>query len=118
MTEEKSIRFFVNGKPVNANVSPEKTLLSYLRDELGLTGTKNGCSTGHCGACMVLIDNKPVKSCVTKVSNLENKQIITIEGLTKEGELSPIQASFLASGAVQCGFCTPGLIVATHALLV
>lgn len=118
MTEEKSIRFFVNGKPVNANVSPEKTLLSYLRDELGLTGTKNGCSTGHCGACMVFIDNKPVKSCVTKVSNLENKQIITIEGLTKEGELSPIQASFLASGAVQCGFCTPGLIVATHALLV
>ncbi len=116
MTENVSLHFWVNGIPVAASAG-KLTLLRFLRDELRLTGTKNGCSTNHCGACMVLVDDTPVKSCALPLSRLEGKRVVTIEGLTRPGELSPLQAAFLAAGAVQCGFCTPGMIVATHGLL-
>ncbi len=117
MSEQVGVQFTLNGKPVFAQVAPETTLLRFLRDEMGLTGTKNGCSTNHCGACMVLVELKATKSCLVKLTRLGGKRVTTIEGLSKPGELSPIQAAFLASGAVQCGFCTPGLIVSTHSLL-
>jgi CO/xanthine dehydrogenase Mo-binding subunit/aerobic-type carbon monoxide dehydrogenase small subunit (CoxS/CutS family) len=111
------IEFILNGKPILVRVMPDTTLLRYLRDDLHLTGTKNGCSTNHCGACMVLVDGRPTKSCLLKVKKLAGKKVTTIEGLSTPGKLSVIQAAFLAAGAVQCGFCTPGMIVSTHALL-
>lgn len=116
MAEKAQIRFWVNESLLTAS-SEKITLLRFLRDELKLIGTKNGCSTNHCGACMVLVDNQPVKSCALPLSKLNGKRVVTIEGLTSPGKLSPIQAAFLAAGAVQCGFCTPGLVVSTHGLL-
>ena len=116
MAEKGQVRFWVNEIPIVTGAT-HLTLLRFLRDELRLTGTKNGCSTNHCGACMVLVDNLPVKSCALPLSKLEGKRVETIEGLTKPGVLSPIQAAYLATGAVQCGFCTPGLVVSTHGLL-
>ena len=116
-TVQSTIEFILNGKPISVRVSPDTTLLRYLRDDLHLTGTKNGCSTNHCGACMVLVDGQPTKSCLLKVKKLAGKKVTTIEGLSIPGKLSTIQAAFLAAGAVQCGFCTPGMIVSTHALL-
>jgi len=115
--EKQKISFVLNGNPHEAIVNPRTTLLRYLRDELRLTGTKNGCSTNHCGACMVLIDGVPVKSCITKMSAIAGKSVETIEGLGQDDMLHPIQAAFLVSSAVQCGFCTPGLIMATKGLL-
>jgi len=111
------VRFILNGEKIEAREGPEMTLLRYLRDRRGLTGTKNGCSTNHCGACMVLVNGQPTKSCLLKLSSIDGKTIETVEGLSREGKLHPIQAAFLASGAVQCGFCTPGMILATKALL-
>jgi CO/xanthine dehydrogenase Mo-binding subunit/aerobic-type carbon monoxide dehydrogenase small subunit (CoxS/CutS family) len=112
-----TVSLTVNGASINPTVTPETTLLKFLRDELGLTGTKNGCSTNHCGACTVLVDGKATKSCLLRVARLDNSEIVTIEGLSAPGVLHPIQAAFLAAGAVQCGFCTPGMIMATKALL-
>lgn len=112
------VNFFVNGLPIKADESSSvKTLLRYLRDDLGLTGTKNGCSTGHCGACTVLVDGKPTKACTIHLNQLQGKKVLTIEGLESEGGLHPIQEAFLQTGAIQCGFCTPGMIMATKALL-
>ena len=111
------IDFILNGQPISARIAPDITLLRFLRDDLHLTGTKNGCSTNHCGTCMVLVDGKPTKSCLLKMKKLSGKKITTIEGLSTPGEPSVIQAAFLTAGAVQCGFCTPGMIVSTHALL-
>lgn len=107
----------VNGNNVTAAVSPRLTLLDFLRENLKLAGTKNGCSQGHCGACTVIVDGKAVRSCLVKMSTLEGKRVETIEGLSKNGQLHPIQQAFLADHALQCGFCTPGMIMATKALL-
>ncbi|MGB3904929.1 MAG: 2Fe-2S iron-sulfur cluster-binding protein, partial [Anaerolineae bacterium] len=112
-----TIPLTVNRKKMSPSLPPTTTLLRFLRDELGLTGTKNGCGTNHCGACMVLVNGRPARSCLLPMSKLHNAEIITIEGLSDPGVLHPIQAAFLATGAVQCGFCTPGMIIATKGLL-
>src|SRR5207247_9972311 len=98
----------VNGQPRNVEVDPETTLLGVLRDELDLTGTKYGCGEGQCGACTVLVEGRPVRSCLTRVTAVQGTQITTIEGLEKDGRLHSLQEAFLASKALQCGYCTPG----------
>jgi carbon-monoxide dehydrogenase small subunit len=99
----------------------EKTLLAFLREDLGLTGTKAGCGIGACGSCTVLVDDKPLRSCVTKLSRALGKRVLTIEGMETldeaEDGLHPLQHAFLEAGAVQCGFCTPGMILSAYALL-
>ena len=107
----------INGEPVSRTVPAGMTLLSFLRDELGLTGTKEGCGEGECGACTVLMDGRNVNSCLIPVIQAAGKSILTIEGVEKDGTLSAIQQSFLEHGAVQCGFCTPGMIMSAKALL-
>ncbi len=102
-------------RAVNADV--ERSLLSVLRDDLDLTGSKYGCGEGRCGACTVLIDGQPTRSCTTRVRASQGKQIRTIEGLAKEGKLHPLQEAFLEAGAMQCGYCTPGMIMSALALL-
>lgn len=93
-------------------------LMHFLREELDLTGTKNGCAVGACGACTVLIDGKAVRACLKKVKDVVGKQVLTIEGLlSPDGEATPLQQAFIDHGAVQCGFCTPGMVMAAHALL-
>jgi CO/xanthine dehydrogenase Mo-binding subunit/aerobic-type carbon monoxide dehydrogenase small subunit (CoxS/CutS family) len=111
------MRFFVNGKQVAADADGESTLLDFLRDKLHLMGTKNGCGTGHCGACMVIIDGRARRSCQVRLAKMDGRRIETIEGLAMDGRLHPIQAAFVKTGAIQCGFCTPGMIMATKALL-
>lgn len=107
----------INGENREVFIEPKRTLLEVLREEIGLTGTKEACDTGACGACTVLIDNKPVLSCLTLAVACKGKEITTIEGL-KEGEkLHPLQASFIEHGAIQCGMCTPGMILSAKALL-
>lgn len=116
--EKEYIQLILNGEPVNCACGPGETLLQYLRGTACLRGTKNGCGTGHCGACTVLLDGKPVRACVTKLSRAAGKRVLTIEGLKgPDGGLHPIQKAFLDVGAVQCGFCTPGMVLATKALL-
>ena len=117
MSKETTVQFFLNGKSLIVTVAQQTTLLRFLRDELRMTGTKNGCSTGHCGTCMVLVDRVAVKSCTTRVAELAGKEVVTIEGLANNSHPDPVQAAFLASGAIQCGFCTPGMVIATHGLL-
>ncbi len=117
MTTENDVRFNLNGKDLEARVDQEMTLLRFLRDVLCLKGTKNGCSTNHCGACTVLVDDRPVRSCSLKLDKIDGRRVETIEGLRGAKGLHPIQVAFLASGAVQCGFCTPGMIMATKGLL-
>lgn len=117
MQDMNSVRFILNGDPVEARVKPDTTLLRFLRDGMRLTGTKNGCSTNHCGACMVLVDGRPAKSCLMLMQRVAGRRVDTIEGLARSGEIHPIQEAFLASGAVQCGFCTPGMVISTKALL-
>jgi aerobic-type carbon monoxide dehydrogenase small subunit (CoxS/CutS family) len=108
----------VNGETREIVVEPERTLLGVLRDALDLTGSKYGCGEGKCGACTVLVDGEPVRSCVARVGALEGKTITTIEGLTPaDGTLHPLQRAFLDHQALQCGYCTPGMIVAAAALL-
>ncbi|MGH2353159.1 MAG: (2Fe-2S)-binding protein [Chloroflexota bacterium] len=107
----------VNGSRVEIDVDPERSLLSVLRDDLDLTGSKYGCGEGQCGACVVLIDGDPTPACVTPVGAAAGKQIVTIEGLAEGGQLHPVQQAFLDVGALQCGFCTPGMIVAAVGLL-
>ena len=116
-TTEKNIKLMINGEWLKRKVRPDLTLLRFLRDELHLTGTKDGCSKGQCGACTVIIDGKAMRSCTQKVSKLDGKKVETIEGLSSDGSLHPIQEAFLSTGAVQCGFCTPGMILASKALL-
>jgi aerobic-type carbon monoxide dehydrogenase small subunit (CoxS/CutS family) len=107
----------INGSKRTLNAEPDRTLLSVLRDDLDLTGAKYGCGEGQCGACTVLIDGMPAKSCVTAVADAAGKEIVTIEGLEKRGKLHPLQEAFLETGAMQCGYCTCGMIMAGVALL-
>ena len=107
----------VNGKTLRINAESERTLLSVLRDDLDLTGTKYGCGEAQCGACTVLVDGQQTRSCVTPVGKVANKPITTIEGLEKDGQLHPVQEAFLKADAMQCGYCTPGMIMASVALL-
>ena len=107
----------VKGDPVDAAVAPSATLLEVLRDQLGLYGVKEGCSEGVCGACTVLMDGRPVRSCITLALEAEGASITTIEGVTQDGTLDPVQEAFIANGAVQCGFCTPGMVLSAVWLL-
>jgi len=113
----KEITFEINGERITATLDPNKKLLQYLREDLGLIGTKNGCGTGHCGTCTVIINHEPKRSCIVKMSQCENKKIETIESLGTQENLHPIQQAFINEGAVQCGFCTPGMVMASKALL-
>src|SRR5665647_921013 len=112
-----TIRFTVNGMARSVDTEPERPLLEVLREDLGLTGTKYGCGEAQCGACTVLLDNKAIFSCVTPVSAAQGRKIITIEGLATGGKLHPVQQAFLDEGAMQCGYCTPGMVLRTVALL-
>ncbi len=107
----------VNGDPVDVMAAPNATLLEVLRDQLGLYGVKEGCSEGVCGACTVLMEGRPIRSCITLALEAEGASIITIEGVAEEGKLHPVQEAFVENGAVQCGFCTPGMILSSKALL-
>ena len=111
------IELHVNGTKRRVNASPERSLLSVLRDDLDLTGAKYGCGEGQCGACTVLLDGQAVRSCITRVSAAAGKPIITIEGLEQNGELHPLQEAFLETGAMQCGYCTAGMIMSGVSLL-
>lgn len=117
MNGRHTISFHVNGDLRQVEVGPKTTLLQVLRDELRLTGTKNGCGQGHCGACTVIVDGKAVRSCVYLAHRANGKRVETIEGLARDGELHPLQKAFIEHGAIQCGFCTPGMIMAAKALL-
>ncbi len=112
-----TVNFTVNGTHTTLEVSGAKRLLDVLRDELALLGTKEGCGKGECGACSVLIDGRVVNSCLVPVAQVDGKAIITIEGLEESGECDRIQKAFIDAGAVQCGFCIPGMIIAAKALL-
>jgi len=111
------IELKVNGESYETAVDPHRTLLEVLRENLGLTGAKEGCDLGACGACTVLIDGKAVLSCLTLAVDSQKKEITTIEGLAKEGKLHPLQQNFVNHGAIQCGFCTPGMILSAKAML-
>jgi len=115
---KKELTFTLNGEVVKADVDPQWTLLYLLREVLELTGTKEGCGYGECGACTVIIDGQAVNSCLYPVMEAEGKTITTIEGLaSRDGQLHPLQTAFINEGAVQCGFCTPGMIMSAKALL-
>ncbi|MEM3112297.1 MAG: (2Fe-2S)-binding protein [Candidatus Anstonellales archaeon] len=111
------IQLNVNGHFYDVMVSPRDLLIDVLRKQLGLIGTKKGCGHGDCGSCTILIDGKPILSCLTLAVSCQGKKIVTIEGLEEKGELHPIQKAFVEFGAVQCGFCTPGMILSAKALL-
>jgi carbon-monoxide dehydrogenase small subunit len=111
------ITLTVNGLVYELEVEPRERLIDVLRYKLGYTGVKEGCSTGDCGACTVLLDGKPVTSCLVLAVSANGKSIVTVEGIAREGKLHPVQQAFVEHGAVQCGFCTPGFIVNSYALL-
>jgi len=115
---EQKIRFNLNGKRTEITTDPNQTLLWVLRNHLGLTGTKYGCGTGFCGACTVLINREAARSCMLPVSDIEGKEVITIEGLASGGKLHPIQKAFIEHDALQCGYCTPGMIMTAAAMLI
>jgi len=114
---EQTIRFILNGKTHSLQVDTRMLLVDFLRDSLGLLGTKVGCGIGECGACTVLLDGEPVNSCLILAITIDDRQVLTVEGLTASDELSGLQQSFIDAGAVQCGFCTPGMLLAAKALL-
>lgn len=111
------ISFVLNSQNMSIEIGPNIRLLDLLRDKFNLTGTKEGCSIGECGACTVIMNGKAVNSCLVLAGQCEGAEIITIEGIEKEGKLHPLQENFLKTGAVQCGFCTPGMIMSAYALL-
>ena len=113
----KEIRFLVNEESVSVVVEPHWTLLKVIRDVLGLTGTKEGCGEGDCGSCTVLVDGKAVNSCLILANDIDGRRVTTIEGLACGAELHPLQKAFLEKGAVQCGFCSPGMILTAKSLL-
>lgn len=114
----KTIQFEINGKPAELTLDPNTILMWAIRNDLGLTGTKFGCGTGFCGACTVILDGEPVRSCMLPVSDVAGKKLLTIEGLEKNGQLHPIQQAFVEHDALQCGFCTPGMIMKIYGLLI
>jgi len=114
---EKDIQFSLNGKKESISVEGGRPLLSVLRKEFGLTGTKYGCGEGHCGACTVLIDNRAARSCNTTMEEVSGREVITIEGLANGKDLHPLQKAFIKHDATQCGFCTPGMILTAYSLL-
>ena len=114
---DKLIQFNLNGKETEITIDPTLTLVWVLRDQFGLTGTKYGCGIGVCGACTILLDNEPIRSCMLKVNDVANRKIVTIEGLSSNGELHPVQKAFMDKDALQCGFCTPGMIMNAAGLL-
>lgn len=114
---ERMISFTLNGKPTRITLDDKRTLLWVLRGDLGLTGTKFGCGEGLCGACTVIVDKKAVRSCTVAVGDIAGKQVTTIEGLSQDGRLSPLQNAFVKHHAFQCGFCTSGMILNAYALL-
>jgi carbon-monoxide dehydrogenase small subunit len=117
MSRARKLRVTVNGRKVNVPVSPSETLAEFLRTRLGLVGTKEGCDTGDCGACTVILNGKAVNSCLVLAVETAGGGVTTIEGLSSDGELHPLQQAFIDSGTVQCGFCTPGMIMGAKALL-
>ena len=112
-----NITLIINGQTEELLVPSNMTLLHVLRDQLGLTGTKNGCEAGECGACTILVDGEPVNSCLALAVELDGREITTIEGLSSNGKLTPLQQTFADLNAVQCGYCTPGMLMAATALL-
>ncbi len=112
-----TITLYINGTEEHLQVTSHLTLLQALREKLGLTGTKNGCEAGECGACTVLVDGEPVNSCLVLAVELDGREITTIEGLEENGQLTPLQKAFKELNAVQCGYCTPGMLMAATALL-
>lgn len=111
------LEFTVNGKSVSLEVPPDRRLLDILREDLGLTGTKEGCGEGECGACTVLLDRRAVHSCLTVAAQLPGKEVVTIEGLSDCGEMSDLQRAFVEETAIQCGYCTTGMVMSARALL-
>jgi aerobic-type carbon monoxide dehydrogenase small subunit (CoxS/CutS family) len=114
---KEQITFTLNGKPTTLNLDSDRTLLWVLRTDLGLTGTKYGCGESLCGACTVLVDGEAVRSCQYTLKDAQNKSVVTIEGLAQNGKLHPLQKAFMENDALQCGYCTPGMIMNAHALL-
>ncbi len=112
-----TLQLIVNGRPYTFEVEPHLTLLEVLRSSLGMTGTKEGCSTGHCGACTVLVDDQPISSCLMLAAEADGRRIETVEGLAANGTLHPVQEAFVQRGGLQCGFCTAGMMMSTLALL-
>ena len=117
MTELIPVQFVVNDHQVKADVPPDMNLMQFLRVEMGLVGTKNGCESGHCGTCTVIIDGGAKRACLVKMKKVNGAKVETIEGLSKNGDLHPLQQAFIETGAVQCGYCTPGMIMTAKALL-
>jgi aerobic carbon-monoxide dehydrogenase small subunit len=117
MSARARVRFLLNGKAVRLDAPPMKRLLDVLRDECGLTGTKEGCGEGECGACTVLVDGQTVNSCLIPVAQVEGARVLTVEGLARGRTLSALQEAFIRRGGAQCGICTPGMLVSAHALL-
>lgn len=114
---KEKISFTINDKPVTLEVEGDRELLWVLRTELGLTGTKYGCGEGVCGACTVLVDNEAIQSCQVRIRDVAGSKVTTIEGLEKDGNLHPLQKAFVDHDALQCGFCTPGMIMKAHSIL-
>jgi len=112
-----NLQFTLNGKPQRVSTDPQRTMLEVLREDLDLTGTKYGCGEGQCRACTVLLDGNPVRSCQTQITEVEGHTVETIEGLARDGVLHPVQEAFIKEGAMQCGYCVPGMILATVALI-
>jgi aerobic-type carbon monoxide dehydrogenase small subunit (CoxS/CutS family) len=114
---KEKLKIKLNGNPVSLEAEGDMRLLWLIRTDLGLTGTKCGCEEGYCGACTVLINGKAVRSCQVSVREIQGKELMTIEGLARQGNLHPLQKAFVNHGALQCGFCTPGMILSAYALL-
>lgn len=113
-----TVTFKVNGKEVTLEVSPQERLIDTLREQLNLTGTKEGCSVGECGACTVILDGEAVCSCLILSGQIEGAEVLTVEGLEADGELDSLQQAFIDHHAIQCGFCTPGMLMSAKALLI
>jgi len=115
---KETISFQLNGKMTEVLIEPDQILLGVLRDHFGLTGTKDGCGIGFCGSCTMLVDNEAVRSCTMAISEVAGKKVVTIEGLAVDGKLNPVQQAFVDNDALQCGFCTPGMIMNATGLLI
>jgi carbon-monoxide dehydrogenase small subunit len=114
---KKIIKFTLNREPIEVIAEDELTLVDMLRDVIGLTGTKKGCEEGECGACTVMLDGDPVNSCLTLAGEVEGREVLTVEGIARDGALHPIQKKFIEKWAFQCGYCTPGMVMSAKALL-